>query len=112
MEFTGENHLKGTVKTIATSDVTNPYTLQSDDTADEGVVMRKYDNTNINGFKMYMQISDAEAAAFSFRFPGTTAIESVEAEGAEKGRVYDLFGRPVENPAKGIYIIDGNKVIY
>ena len=112
VEFTGENDLLGTTKKIATSTVTNPYTLQSDATAEEGVVMRKYNGTNINGFKMYMQISDAEAAAFSFRFPGTTAVESVEAECAEKGRVYDLFGRPVENPAKGIYIIDGNKVIY
>ncbi len=112
VEFTGENQLKGTIKAITTSTVTNPYTLQSDATTDEGVVMRKYNGTNISGFKMYMQISDAEAAAFSFRFPGTTAVESIEAEGADKGRVYDLFGRPVENPAKGIYIIDGNKVIY
>ena len=113
VEFAGENHLLGTTKKIATSSVSNPYTLQSDATAATGVVMRRYTGENINGFKMYMQISDdAEAAAFSFRFPGTTAVESVEAEGAEKGRVYDLFGRPVENPAKGIYIIDGNKVIY
>ena len=112
VEFTGENHLLGTTKKIATSDVTNPYTLQTDATAATGVVMRKYTGENINGFKMYMQISDAEAAAFSFRFPGTTAIESVEAEGADKGRVYDLFGRPVENPTKGIYVIDSKKVIY
>ena len=111
VEFTGTNNLQGTVKKIATSSVTNPYTLQSDATAEEGVVMRKSNGTNINGFKMYMSISDAEAAAFSFRFPtGTTAIESVEAE--SNGRVYDLFGRPVENPTKGIYVVDGNKVIY
>ena len=108
VELTGENQLKGTVKTITTSSVSNPYTLQSDD---EGVVMRKYNGTNFNAFKMYMCISDAEAAAFSFRFPGTTAIESVEAEGAGDGRVYDLFGRPVQNPTKGIYVIDGKKVI-
>lgn len=112
VEFTGENHLLGTTKKIATSSVSNPYTLQTDATAATGVVMRRYTGENINGFKMYMSISDAQASALSFRFPGTTAIESVEAEGADKGRVYDLFGRPVENPAKGIYIIEGNKVIY
>ncbi len=112
VEFTGENHLLGTTKKIATSGVSNPYTLQTDATAATGVVMRRYTGENINGFKMYMSISDAQASALSFRFPGTTAIESVEAEGADKGRVYDLFGRPVENPAKGIYIIEGNKVIY
>ncbi|MBR3612672.1 MAG: SIMPL domain-containing protein [Bacteroidaceae bacterium] len=112
VEFAGENHLLGTTKKIATSDVTNPYTLQTDAIAATGVVMRRYTGENINGFKMYMEISDADAAAFSFRFPGTTAVENVEAEGAGNGRVYDLFGRPVQNPTKGIYVIDGNKVIY
>ena len=112
VEFTGENHLLGTTKKIATSSVSNPYTLQSDATAATGVVMRRYTGENINGFKMYMSISDAQASALSFRFPGTTGIESFEVEGAGDGRVYDLFGRPVENPAKGIYIIEGNKVIY
>ena len=113
VEFTGENQLKGTVKKIATSSVT--YTLQTkrDDEGNvAGVVMRKYTGENINGFKMYMEINDPEAAAFSFRFPGTTAIESVEAEGAGDGRVYDLFGRPVENPTKGVYIVDDKKVVF
>ena len=111
VEFAGTNNLQGTVKKIATSSVTNPYTLQSDATAEEGVVMRKYNGTNINGFKMYMQISDAEAAAFSFRFPaGTTAIESVEAE--SNGRVYDLSGRKVNGTTDGcIYIIGNKKVV-
>lgn len=113
VEFTGENDLLGTTKKIATSDVTNPYTLQRTVDGEEGdVIMRRYVGEYINAFKMYMSISDAQASALSFRFPGTTAVESIEAEGAGDGRVYDLFGRPVENPAKGIYIIDGNKVIY
>lgn len=44
----------------------------------------------------------------------TTGVDSIEAEGASAGdgRIYDIFGRPVENPTKGIYIIDGKKVIY
>lgn len=112
VDFTGDNQLKGTVKKIATSTVTNPYTLQSDATAATGVVMRRYTGEDINGFKMYMSISDAEAAAFSFRFPGTTAVESIEAEGADNGRVYDLFGRPVQNPTKGVYIVDDKKVVF
>ena len=112
VEFTGENQLKGSVKKIATSNVTNPYTLQSDATAATGVVMRRYTGENINGFKMYMEISDADAAAFSFRFPGTTAVESVEAEGAGNGRVYNLSGRIVNDTTDGgIYIIGNKKVI-
>ena len=41
-----------------------------------------------------------------------TGIEDVKAEsGEENGIYYDLNGRAVENPANGIYIIDGKKVL-
>ena len=40
----------------------------------------------------------------------TTSIESVEMRN-EKEEIYDLSGRKVENPTKGIYIINGNKVV-
>ena len=39
-----------------------------------------------------------------------TSIESVEMRN-EKEEIYDLSGRKVENPTKGIYIINGNKVV-
>ncbi len=39
-------------------------------------------------------------------------IDAVVAEGAEaNGAIYDLSGRRVENPAKGIYIVGGKKVV-
>ena len=41
-----------------------------------------------------------------------TGIEDVKAEsGEENGIYYDLNGRAVENPANGIYLIDGKKVL-
>ena len=39
-----------------------------------------------------------------------TAIESVETESAAPAVYYDLSGRRVENPEKGIYIVSGRKV--
>ncbi len=39
-----------------------------------------------------------------------TAIESVENEQQGEAVYYDLSGRRVENPAKGIYIVNGKKV--
>ena len=39
-----------------------------------------------------------------------TAIENVE-EVVEEGVVYDLSGRAVEKPTKGIYIVNGKKVV-
>ena len=39
-----------------------------------------------------------------------TGIGSLEAE-AERGEVYDLNGRWVQQPAKGVYVINGKKII-
>ncbi len=41
----------------------------------------------------------------------TTGIENVKGENGEVKAIYDLQGRKVETPSKGIYIIDGKKVI-
>ena len=40
-----------------------------------------------------------------------TSIEEVKGESREVKGIFDLSGRRVENPAKGIYIIDGKKVL-
>ena len=41
---------------------------------------------------------------------GETGIEEVKAESGKIKGIYDLTGRKIENPTKGIYIIDGKKV--
>jgi hypothetical protein len=40
-----------------------------------------------------------------------TAIEEVKIENGEANTIYDLQGRKVENPTKGIYIINGKKTM-
>ena len=47
---------------------------------------------------------------YRFDFSGTTVIESVETESTAPAVYYDLSGRRVENPTKGIYIVNGRKV--
>ncbi len=111
-----DNALLGTIETIKANTVAAPYTLQTKrDDGDNvvGVVMRKYTGAELSGFKMYMDLPEAQnGATFSFRFPGTTDIIEVVAPGKNNGRVYDLFGRPVENPVKGVYIVDDKKVVF
>ena len=114
IEFSGDNALLGTIEKIEAATVASPYTLQTDSKATNGVVMRRYDGEFINAFKMYMSIPDETARALSFRFPGgTTVIEEIlPGTGNVIDNVaYDLFGRKVEAPAKGIYIINGKKVM-
>ncbi len=40
-----------------------------------------------------------------------TAIKSVEEDAEKTNVVYDLSGRKVTKPTKGLYIVDGKKVI-
>ena len=40
-----------------------------------------------------------------------TAIKSVDNDAAKAGRIYDLSGREVKSPAKGIYIQNGKKFV-
>ena len=44
---------------------------------------------------------------------GAMAVEDIESDNSDKvDEIYDLQGRKVINPEKGIYIKNGNKVIY
>ena len=65
-----------------------------------------------NANKAYLAVPAEQAqnaASLSFRFDGTTGIENVE--GQSEGAIYDLMGRRVENPTRGIYVINGKKVL-
>ena len=54
-----------------------------------------------------------EALAFRFgRGQDTTEIELPTAKGQQPTAVYDLQGRRVLNPTKGIYIVNGKKVLF
>ena len=42
-------------------------------------------------------------------FNSTTAIDEVKSDNVESNLMYDLMGRKVTNPTKGVYIINGKK---
>ena len=53
--------------------------------------------------------TDTKKSAIGMRWEGSTNIANVEA--AKESNVYfDLMGRPVEQPTRGIYIMNGKKV--
>ena len=75
-----------------------------------------YTGTTIARNTAYMLYSDAGAKKMilSFGDDTPTAIKGVT-EAASQSRqnaVYDLQGRRVQNPQKGIYIVNGKKVLY
>ena len=73
--------------------------------------------TNIPGNKAFLVLTSTEAQAKSFVLEfedgGTTGIETLEnsKRSTDDGVYYDLQGRRVENPTRGIYIVNGKKVV-
>ena len=74
------------------------------------------EGTALGAFRVYLKIENRDgssiyAKAIQMRVVGdVTSIEGMETSD-QKSVIYDLQGRRVENPAKGIYIINGKKVI-
>ena len=61
--------------------------------------------------KAYLQIPTASAARDYFWFNEETAVNVVKQEQAMDGQAYNLAGQRVAQPKKGLYIVNGKKVI-
>ena len=69
------------------------------------------DSRTIGANKAYLAATSSAAASIRIDAGnGTTGIDTIETEANSNNAVYDLSGRRVENPAKGIYIKNGKKV--
>lgn len=66
----------------------------------------------LGAYKAYIELSSVAAAqGLRFAFGPATDIESVITESEQDAKVYyDLSGRRVENPTKGLYIVNGKKM--
>lgn len=117
----GTNQLHGSFETIATpTDQGTIYTLQPawDDNTEGNnsatkVAFRQYDGTNIQGFRAYLPVSPdvQQPAGMRFYEGNVTRIEGVEEGQTHKVDVYDLSGRRVQRATKGLYIVNGKKVL-
>ena len=115
VEKSADNMFVGTltdIKALATVDGDAVRYILNDGA--EGLGFYRANNQKVGAGKAYLSVPAASAAKISFfSLDGTvTAIEGVEAEAAEGDKVfYNLSGQRVENPAKGLYIVNGKKVI-
>ena len=105
------NALQGTLDASAETPA-NTYALSG--AFAEGIGFYPYTAATLPAGKAYLTLTNAQAVQkLSFSFgQGTTGIDAIEAGTADKAATwYDLSGRRVENPTKGIYIVNGKKVI-
>ena len=104
--FEGENILKGTIggKSVAANSI---LTLQNIGK----VGLYTYTGTTLAGFKAYMDMPGAEVKGLTFKFDNATGINGVDAA-AQNGTIYNLAGQRVQKAQKGIYIVNGKKVLF
>lgn len=102
-----ENALSGTNQKIISPEGVN-YVLGNKN----GIGFYKYTAANVPAFKAYLNMAAVEAPAFSFSFSDVeTAIKAIESENS-KAVIYDIAGRRVQRAAKGLYIVNGKKVMF
>ena len=107
------NSLVGTVAAENLDDTKNCYSLQKSNTTDKVGFYSKTSGTK-GGFKAWLETDKAVGArAFTIIFDGEDATGIKEALGLENENVeiYDLSGRRLDKPAKGVNIIGGKTVI-
>ena len=106
----GSNDLKGTTKadgTLATKGSDNYYVLSGD-------TFKKFTGDAFGANKAYFEVAaGASPARLAIVFDDeTTGIKSVSnGQSTMNNVVYDLQGRRVAQPTKGLYIVNGKKVI-
>ena len=78
-----------------------------------GKIAKAGANASINGFRAYFDLPAGATARLSFTDENgiVTVINAVELDKAANGEVYNLNGQRVEGMRKGLYIINGKKVV-
>lgn len=113
-EIKKKNNFYGTIaaKTYPTTGET-VYSLQKNSTSNMVGFYKKASDTTLGGFKAWIKTTTSNARAFTIIFDGDDATGIKEALGIEneKVEIYDLSGRRLDKPTKGINIINGKKVI-
>lgn len=123
LKSAGMNELEGTDDETAITDDANYYFygLSLNKSSEAGSVGFYWMNATGAAFtngahKAYLKLakntSAGSQAVNGFPFNGTTTgIEQIEAGADAKNTIYDLSGRRVNKAAKGIYILNGKKVL-
>ena len=109
-EVVTNGYLSGTVVPAEVSGGEGHYVMQN---KGNGPMFYKVTDTSfsIPAGKCWLTLPANLQGSTLFRLDGTTGIGEVKGEDGKVKTVYDLQGRKVEVPSKGLYIIDGKKVL-
>lgn len=114
--YTGDNLLVGlpTGGTVAVAGSGNNYVFGWSDPADPGFYLVNSTEPALGAGKAYLHTTAALGARLFINFEdeNVTGIQSIEnGKSTIDNAVYDLSGRRVAQPTKGLYIVNGKKVV-
>ena len=104
----GDYYFKGTY---------GPYNLKTDKshmfltTSGQLAYPQDYDHRQLKGMRAYIEMLNGTPAPSMTIEGDATGISEVQGAGLTVNGYYDLQGRKVQNPGKGLYIVNGKKVI-
>lgn len=111
------NQLQGQFETINKSSIPNinDKTICTMQVIENKLMFAQYTGSTMKGFRAYLPVDNStiEAGLGSFRlvFGVPTGIDTIGNQPAQEQTVYDLSGRRVEHAGKGLYIVNGKKVM-
>jgi hypothetical protein len=104
-----DNKLVGAIIRTKITDASNKYVLYNNNGTPE---FRKITaDTYLDAYKCYLSTAAGARLSIIFDDNYTTGIETINHETVTGNLYYDLSGRRVATPTKGLYIINGKKVI-
>ena len=110
--FSGTNLLGGTVDTKTRESLGSgtTYVLAN---AGEGIGLYQYTGDNLAKGKAYLFIAGGGVKALTFDFGDADNINTVQDSGfkVQNSEIYNLAGQRVQSATKGLYIINGKKVM-
>ena len=101
-------YFRGSYAPIAVPDMNGLWGITS-----EGRIAKGTAEASIDGFRAYFELPSTTTGAPLLSIDGgpATRIHSIDNEQLTIDNAYDLSGRRVAQPSKGLYIINGKKVI-
>lgn len=108
------NQLEGKLETITTPTIDGK-TICTMQLIGNALTFARYTGTTVKGFRAYLPVDGSTAgggdSSFRLVFGVPTGIDTIGNQPAQEQTVYDLSGRRVERAGKGLYIVNGKKVM-
>lgn len=108
------NQLEGKLETITTPTIDGK-TICTMQEIGGALTFARYTGTTVKGFRAYLPVDNSTTgggdSSFRLVFGVPTGIDTIGNQPAQEQTVYDLSGRRVEHAGKGLYIVNGKKVM-